>query len=281
MVSLLAIVFPFLLMTWLVSHFKTSWKVFWIGLIVCIIASLLHSLALLGISSFWKIDNLPLSLTGIFIVFTILTSVLSALSMESMRWVGFKWAGNLGRPYGAALSLAAGACAPGMITTGLAPFLTWGFFALVTHLGSIQLPIVNYTLTLASSTSVQPPQLPFWVTLLGSLQDAVLILVPMSMHIVLSVMIWIVVWQLKRTWFVVALLWHALVYGVFVFFSGRFGYAPWAVPSLPHSTSEKAIATIILLMINVVFVVLSYRLPGNQPQLTERVDQDHPQQQGA
>jgi uncharacterized membrane protein YhfC len=91
-----------------------------------------------------------------------------------------------------------------------------------------------------------------WYSPLATIVERILAL---SMHILLSVMVWLSFVQKKKTWLVAAVLWHAFITGVGVFIS-TLGWAPWT----------QAIPWAIFIGINVWLLRLIMRqLTENQP----------------
>jgi hypothetical protein len=184
--------------------------------------------------------------------------------MESIRWIGFQWAKANNKPYGASLVLAAGSGGIEMIGHILPSFLIWATLALIACSGisngsPIHLPIMNYNLQVNCNSSPQTASISIIDSLIGYLFLALGFLIPMSMHMANSIMVWIAIQQKKPAWFVSALLWHTIVVGTYAYISGFVFFLPWTTerPSLPASITPGG--TILLITLNILFVVWSFR----------------------
>jgi uncharacterized membrane protein YhfC len=269
---------PFIFAAWLIHRFKTSWKVFWIGVFVCIIAWIIYVAVLFWLSSLINLEKLPNSPTTILLIFALITSILSSFFMEGMRWVGFRLAKIGGKTYGGSLTLAAGSGGIEMVAGGLGTFLLWGLMYLLFLNGfSMGVPIINYNLKL-NSISSQPLTQSIVSSLLLNLTGILENLSSMSVHFALSIMVWMAVNQRKFLWFGAALIWHALYFGIAVYLTGS-GISPWTVEKTNIPNGIIAILTCILILFNLLFVRWSYnkaktsKLESNFTSDVEPVDQ--------
>ena len=264
LVYILLLGFPFLFAAWLVHRFKVGWRLFWIGVLAYAIATILYFTGLYGVARWININQWSYPPTIIWIIISLIIGLLSSLPMESMRWVGFHWAKANSKPYGASLVLAAGSGGTEMIGNVLSSFLVWATLALIACSGisngrPIHLPIINYNLQVNCTHSAPTASLSIIDSLIGYLFLALGFLVPMSMHVATSVMVWIAIQQKKPVWFVISLLWHMIVVGTYTYITGYIFFLPWTTgrPSLPANTTP--VGTILLITLNILFVVWSFR----------------------
>jgi uncharacterized membrane protein YhfC len=257
---LFSISLPIAFTAWLIKRFKLSWRTFWIGIGTGLAAQIIVNLALEGLSASVKVDKLRYSPTTVWIIAACIIGLVASLVMESLRWIGFCWAKEAGKPYFAAFTMAAGAGFVDIVGSGVVTLLVMTVIALTCGKPngvSYNLPLVNYTLTL-QSCGAQNAGGSLLADILGYLALLPQTLVTPTMYLALSVMVWMAIRLHRSIWFLYALLWHLLIYGAYVFFTG-FGYIPWVLPNLSRAGNQLTFVAGALIVFNVGFVAWSYR----------------------
>ena len=257
---LLSIGLPIAFAARLIRRFNLGWGVFWMGVATCAAAQIVFNLALGGLSALVKVDKFPYSAATVWVFAAFFIGFVASLILESFRWIGFRWAKEKGKPYFSALTMAVGAGSVDTVGAGLASLLIWTVITLTCGKPngvSTNLPLVNYTLTLQSCTLQYGSPAPF-ADILANLSLLLQALVTPAMYLALSVMVWMAISLHRSIWFVRALLWHLLVYSVYVFFTG-FGYVPWLLPKLSRTADQLWIVAVVLVASNIGFVIWSYR----------------------
>jgi uncharacterized membrane protein YhfC len=256
LIYLLVLIFPFFLAAWLIKRSKTGWKIFWIGILACIVAGIAHLASLYGLSLVVKPVDWGVSPSLTWILFSITTGLLSAIFVEGLRWLGFRWANN--QKAQSAWVMAAGS--GGIVIIGnmlLAIFLMLFLIVLACSKAAggppIYLPIVNYNMQVncsGTAQAVQPSTLQTtWAYLLALLSS----LYPITLHLATSLLVWMAVQQRKTSRLSLAIAWHMLNVGISVYLSGS-SLFPWTTQSTNLPTLITSNGIYGLMALNLVFV---------------------------
>jgi uncharacterized membrane protein YhfC len=234
--------FPILLAIWLIRRFKTGWGLFWVGVATFIGSQIVHIPLLYGLTALFKGMNLNFTAQTGLIFNAVVLGLTAGLCEETARWVGYKLLKAKGKPFGAALTLAAG-------HGGIESILLAGVVVLV-NLVIMLLVSANSPLLASLPASVmgqfQSSAASFWglspaLPLAGAFER----LSAISLHVALSVGVWLAVTRHNAWWYVAAVVWHAIVDGVTVYLSGIKILTAWGL--------EGVIA--IFAVLGVIFVV--------------------------
>ena len=200
---LIEILLPFVLAYLFIRRYRTKWTLFFIGVLTFIGSQVLHIPALQGITALFQSGALPTPPVAVVPYFNaVLLGLLAGLFEETARWVGYRLLKNRGNSWGAALTLGAG------------------------H-GGIESILVGVTVLagfIGSFGMIELSPLAWYDPLAGAVERIIAI----SLHITLSVMVWLSVSRRNLLWFAAAVLWHALLDFVAVL-TVSFGLQMWAI----------------------------------------------------
>ena len=249
---------PVFLAVLIIRKFKVSWLVVLTGVITFIASQVVHIPLLYGLSALFQKGILPTPPQQWVALFNAVTlGLLAGICEETARWVGFKVLKAKAKPFKSALALGIG-------HGGIESVIVGGVvaFSLVSVL------FYNPQAQLASGTAagtVQAMQAQisqFWATawhlpLAGGYERILAI----SSHLVMSIFVWKSVVKHSAWWFLLAVLYHAVLDGVAVSLSGL-GLTAWQL--------EGALS--IFLILNVVLLYRFWVSEKNHPDSTENED---------
>lgn len=200
---LIEIGLPFLLGYLFIRRYRTGWFLFFVGVLTFIGSQVLHIPAVQGITALFRSGTLPTPPAAVVPYFDgVLLGLLAGLFEETARWVGYRVLKKRADSWGAALTLGAGHGGIESILVGLTVLA-----GLVVNFGMIELaPLAWY----------------------DPLAGAVERIIAISLHLTLSVMVWLSVSRRNAWWYVAAVLWHALLDFVAVV-GVRFGWSTWTI----------------------------------------------------
>lgn len=225
--SLLVMVgLPVFLAFFVTRFFKVSWWVVLAGILTFLASQAVHYPAVLGINALFNNGTLPIP-TGnwVPIINGVIGGLLAGIFEETARWVGFKLLHKKAKRYGSAFGLGVGH--GGMESILLAVLGT----------GATLFTVLFYNAggQLAKGVSTNEVQYMlyqidmFWTTpWYNGLLPGVERIIALSLQIVLSTMVWRAVVDRSFTWFLLALIYHAVVDALAVYLSG-IGWSYWAV----------------------------------------------------
>ena len=214
---------PFLLGVWLIRRYRTGWFLFLVGVLTFIGSQVLHLPAVYGLTALFQTGALPTPPPAVLPYFNaVLLGLLAGLFEETARWVGYRLLKDRGNSWGAALTLGAGHGGVESILVGVSVLVSF-----ISNPGMLALsPLAWYD------------------PLAGALERIIAI----SLHITLSVMVWLAVSRRRWLWFAAAVLWHAALDFVAVLLSGM-GAGMWAI--------EGALS--LFLVVNLVLLAVMHR----------------------
>ena len=217
---------PILLAVVVTRYFKVSWWVVLAGILTFLGSQAIHYPAVVGINSLFSNGTLPAP-TGqwVPVVNGVIGGLLAGISEEVARWVGFKLLKKKSEHYGSAFALGIGH--GGMESILLAALGT----------GATLFTVLFYNAggQIAKGVSTNEVQYMlyqidmFWTTpWYNGLLPGMERIIALSLQIVLSAMVWRAVVDRSVTWFLLAILYHAVVNALAVYLSG-IGWGYWAV----------------------------------------------------
>jgi uncharacterized membrane protein YhfC len=253
----LAIVFslvvPIVLGILAVRRYKIEWMVLLYGVLALFAAQFVQDLIFSGLGNLFGSGGValpPVEFQPVF--YAVLIGLITGILHQAARWGAFRFLRERVNSWGGALTLGIGhGAAETILYVGVPMILTLISVITLTNNG-----IESLNLSTEDAASIQQQLAAFqampWYSPLATIVERILAL---SMHILLSVMVWLSFVQKKKTWLVAAVLWHAFITGVGVFIS-TLGWAPWT----------QAIPWAIFIGINVWLLRLIMRqLTENQP----------------
>ena len=255
--SLLVMVgLPILLAVVVTRYFKVSWWVVLAGVLTFLGSQALHYPAVIGINALFNNGTLPIpSGQWVPVVNGVIGGLLAGICEEVARWVGFKLLKKKADRYGSAFALGIGH--GGMESILLAALGT----------GATLFTVLFYNAggQLAKGISTNEVQYMlyqidmFWTTPWhNGLLPGVERIIALSLQIVLSAMVWRAVVDRSVTWFLLAILYHAVVDALAVYLSG-IGWGYWAV--------EGVLAIFLLLNL-----YMLYRFWKEEKEIDEELD---------
>lgn len=203
---LIEIGLPFVLGYLFIRRYRTGWFLFFVGVLTFIGSQVLHIPALQGLTALFQNGTLPTPPVTILPYFNaVLLGLLAGLFEETARWVGYRVLKQRADSWGAALTLGAGHGGIESILVGVTVLA-----GLINSFGMIELAPLSWYDPLAG---------------------AVERIIALSLHITLSVMVWLSVSRRNAWWFVAAVLWHALLDFAAVLMVS-FGWSTWAIEGM-------------------------------------------------
>lgn len=227
---LIQIGLPLLLGAWLIRRYGTSWRLFAIGIITFIGSQVVHIPLLSGLTYVFREGILPAPGDAIRPFFNpIVLGLAAGLCEETARWVGYKLLRGSGksRTWGGALTLGAGHGGVESMAVGVSVLITL---------------VMSWNLLAVSG--LQP---------LDVLAGAVERILAITLHLTLSVMVWMAFVRRNWLWWLLAVVWHSLVNAVSVWMLERGTYSGWEI--------EGVLA--VLVLISLVFLWGMRRLAKN------------------
>ncbi len=244
--TLFALVVPILLSIVIVRRYKTEWMVLLYGVLALFAAEFLQELIFSGLGTLFNSGNFPLpAVEWQPLFYAALIGLITGILHQAARWIAFRFLRERTNSWGGALTLGIGhATAESVLYIGLPMILTLISVITLTTNG-----IESLNLSAEDAASIQQQLAAFqalpWYAPLATIVERILAI---TMHILLAVMVWLSFAQKKKTWLVVAVLWHALITGVGVYIS-TLKWAPWT----------EAIPYTIFIALNLWMLVLIYR----------------------
>lgn len=256
--SLLVMVgLPVLLAFFVTHYFKVSWWVVLAGVLTFLASQAVHYPAVNGINALFNNGTLPIpSDKWVPVVNGVIGGLLAGICEETARWVGFKVLRKKADRYGSALALGVGH--GGMESILLAVMGTGAtLFTVLFYNPGAQ--IANGVSTSEVQNMLSQIGL-FWTTPWhNGLLPGVERIIALSTQIFLSTLVWKAVVDRSFMWFLLAVLYHAVVDAVAVFLS-QIGWSYWAVEGVLS----------IFLVLN---IFLIYRFWKDEEELEKEMDE--------
>ena len=256
-ISLLVMVgLPVLLAVFVTRYFKVSWWVVLAGVLTFLASQAIHYPAVVGINSLFNSGTLPVP-TGkwVPVVNGVIGGLLAGICEEAARWVGFKLLNKKAERYGSAFALGVGhggmeSILLAVLGTGATLFTVLFYNAGGQIAKGISTNEVQYMLYQIDM---------FWTTpWYNGLLPGVERIIALSLQIVLSTMVWRAVVDRSFTWFLLAVLYHAVVDALAVYLSG-IGWGYWAVEG-------------VLALFLVLNIYMLYRFWKEEKEIDEEID---------
>lgn len=258
MLSLLVMVgLPVLLAFIVTRYFKVSWWVVLAGVLTFLASQAVHYPAVNGINALFNNGTLPVpSDKWVPVVNGVIGGLLAGICEETARWVGFKVLSKKADRYGSALALGVGH--GGMESILLAVMGTGAtLFTVLFYNPGAQ--IADGVSTSQVQNMLYQIEL-FWTTPWhNGLLPGVERIIALSTQIFLSTLVWKAVVDRSFLWFLLAVLYHAVVDAVAVFLS-QIGWSYWAVEGVLS----------IFLVLN---IFLIYRFWKEEEELEKEMDE--------
>lgn len=257
-ISLLVMVgLPVLLAFIVTRYFKVSWWVVLAGVLTFLASQAVHYPAVSGINALFNNGTLPIpSDKWVPVVNGVIGGLLAGICEETARWVGFKVLRKKSDKYGSALALGVGH--GGMESILLAVMGTGAtLFTVLFYNPGAQL--ANGISTSEVQNMLYQIEL-FWTTPWhNGLLPGVERIIALSTQIFLSTLVWKAVVDQSFLWFLLAVLYHAVVDAVAVFLS-QIGWSYWAIEGVLS----------IFLVLN---IFLIYRFWKDESELEKEMDE--------
>jgi uncharacterized membrane protein YhfC len=197
---------PVGVLLWLMRRYGAGWTLIGVGMLT-FIASQVVSIPLLAVMNKMLMYQLPpydVSYTAIFLD-ALMLGLLAGLCEETARLVGYWALKERARAFGAALTLGAGH--GGIESVGIGLSLTFTFVVSLLVMLSKQ-PVAGVTPQSAAAIFAYP-----WYVPLVNLFER---FSAVSLHLMLSVMVWRAVTRRSWAWYLGAILYHAFIEGLTV-----------------------------------------------------------------
>jgi uncharacterized membrane protein YhfC len=256
-VSLLVMVgLPVFLAFFVTRYFKVSWWVVLTGVLTFLASQAIHYPAVIGINALFNNGILPIPTDKwVPIINGVIGGLLAGICEETARWVGFRLLNKKAERYGSAFALGAGhggmeSILLAVLGTGATLFTVLFYNAGAQIAKGVSTNEIQYMLYQIDM---------FWTTpWYNGLLPGVERIIALSLQIVLSTMVWRAVVDRSFTWFLLAVLYHAVVDALAVYLSG-IGWGYWAI--------EGVLA--VFLVLN---VYMLYRFWKEEKEIDEEMD---------
>lgn len=210
------IILPFVLAFYLVRKFKLSWRLVLAGALTFIASQVLHIPVLYALTALFQNGTLPTILLAWTLAFNaVLLGLLAGIFEETARWILYKFILKNAKTWDEGVLV-------GLGHGGVEAVILGGL-----GLASVVSMILMRNATDLSAFGISPDQMalakqqvadfwsaPVYMAFLGLVERVFAV----SLHLSLSVMVLYSVAYKKPVWFWIALLWHAIVDGVTVYF---------------------------------------------------------------
>lgn len=220
---------PVLLAFIVTRYFKVSWWVVLGGVLTFLLSQAVHYPAVIGINALFNNGTIPVPPQNwVPVVNGVIGGLLAGICEETARWVGFKVLKKKAERYGSAFALGVGH--GGMESILLAVLGTGAtLFTVLFYNGGAQI---------AKGVSTNEVQYmlyqidQFWTApWYNGLLPGVERLIALSLQIFLSTLVWKAVVDRSFIWFLLAVLYHAVVDALAVYLSG-IGWNYWAIEGI-------------------------------------------------
>lgn len=257
-ISLLIMIgLPVLLAFIVTRYFKVSWWVVLVGVLTFLLSQAVHYPAVIGINALFNNGILPIpSEKWVPLVNGVIGGLLAGLCEETARWVGFKVLKQKAERYGSAFALGVGhggmeSILLAVLGTGATLFTVLFYNAGGEVAKGISTDQVQYML-------FQIDQ--FWMTpWVNGLLPGVERIIALSLQIFLSTLVWKAVVDRSIVWFLLAVIYHAVVDALAVYLAG-IGWGYWAIEG-------------ILALFLVLNIYLLYRFWKEEEEIEEEMDE--------
>lgn len=219
------VIFPFILGWWIIKRKGTNWKLFAVGVLTFIGSQIFHLPVVRGLTTAFSTGLLP-SVGVAFAPYfnAIVLGLLAGIFEETARWIGYKILKKKGDSFGASLTLGAG-------HGGIEAIIIGGsvLISLISMIALQSSDAALLALPADQAALAQQQVQSFWATPWHMpLAGAVERIAALSLHIALSVMVWMAISFRKPLWFWLAVLYHAVVDGLAVL-AMSFGVQVWFI----------------------------------------------------
>lgn len=229
-ISLLIMIgLPVLLAFLVTRYFKVSWWVVLVGVLTFLLSQAVHYPAVIGINALFNNGILPIPAEKwVPIVNGVIGGLLAGICEESARWVGFKVLKKKAEHYGSAFALGVGhggmeSILLAVLGTGVTLYTVLFYNAGGEIAKGVSTNEVQYML-------FQIEQ--FWTTpWINGLLPGVERLIALSLQIFLSTLVWKAVVDRSFVWFLLAVIYHAVVDALAVYLAG-IGWNYWAIEGI-------------------------------------------------
>lgn len=217
---LIEIGLPFGLAVWFTRRFKTGWLLVLVGVLTFIGSQVVHIPLLMGFTALFQKGILPTPPASWNPWFNaVFLGLAAGLCEETARWVGYKIVRQRGKPFGAALTMGIGHGGIESVFVGVAVLANM-VVMLLSAAGKGA--VVGLSALQSAQAAAALQSTPWHLPLAGGVERILAI----SLHLTLSVLVWKAVVNRNAGWYVLAVLWHALVDFTAVLMTG-WGLSAW------------------------------------------------------
>ena len=257
-ISLLIMIgLPVLLAFIVTRYFKVSWWVVLVGVLTFLLSQAVHYPAVIGINALFNNGVIPVpSEKWVPLVNGVIGGLLAGICEETARWVGFKVLRQKAERFGSAFALGVGhggieSIILAVLGTGATLFTVLFYNAGGEVAKGISTDQVQYML-------FQIEQ--FWTTpWVNGLLPGVERIIAISLQIFLSTLVWKAVVDRSFVWFLLAVIYHAVVDALAVYLAG-IGWGYWAIEG-------------VLALFLVLNIYLLYRFWREEKEIEEEMDE--------
>ena len=256
----LMIAMPIGLTIYLTRKFIQGWRLFWIGAATFIISQVLHipfNALVNPVFNRFGFIALPVAFQNI--ILSVFLGLSAGLFEELSRYAMYRWWAKDARSWG--MGLLAGAGHGGIEAIILGLLVLYGYSQMLIVRGTDISTLVTPDMVVLANAQIQAYwSAPWYMTMLGALER----LFSFPLHLACSVLVLQAFTQKKFWWVGLAILYHALVDGVAVFFL-QIGFSALAI--------EGILGIIAIVSIVIVFVLRQPEpLPDLPPDPTPEIE---------
>jgi uncharacterized membrane protein YhfC len=217
--GLLMIAMPIALAVYLTRHFRTGWRLVWIGVVTFIFSQIGHIPFNFLLTALFKNGTLPTPPEEYVLIFNAIVLGLSAgLWEECARYLMYRWWAKDARSWGKGLVLGAGWGGIESFILGLVFLFTLGQMIVLRNADLTTL-IPAEQLALAQQQVDVFWSQPWFASILGAMERAFAI----CFHLSASVLILQAFRRKQIRWLVLAVLWHTVFNSIALFSAGTWG----------------------------------------------------------
>jgi uncharacterized membrane protein YhfC len=222
------LILPIVFGIWLVRRYRLSWKLLLAGALTFIAAQVLHIPLVVWLTNAFADGTLPAIPPNWSLLFNaVVLGLLAGIFEETARWILFKYILKTARTWEHGLVVGAGHGGIEAVLLGLGTAVAFFNMLAFSQMGAsafANLPAEQLELLAQQAAAFWSA--PVYLVFLGLAERVFAV----SLHLSLSVMVLYSIAARKPLWFWLAILWHALVDAVAVFFGPQFG--PLAVEGI-------------------------------------------------
>jgi uncharacterized membrane protein YhfC len=240
--GLLEILIPIFFGFWLVRRYGTKWSLVGIGALLFIASQVVHIPLLKLLTALFQNGTLPTPPEEWNLVFNaVVLGLMAGLCEETARWIGFSLLKGRARTWAAGMTVGIGHGGVESIFVGVSVLAT--FVVMVISRDNPSLLSLSGSDLATLQSQVSAYWAAAWTTPLAGLLERISAI---TLHLSLSVLVLQTVLKRTSLFFILAVLWHAVVDGMSVYLVG-IGMGTWMLEAVMFGFALLSLAIILVL----------------------------------